>query len=97
MKIKLLIAAAVIGFIFISRDAWCQTKQPSPVIIQQTEATQIVANIQKGMQLIHHLDVPALKRDSLDLLFGQVAQFIYDRNQLALKSDTAKKVTQIKK
>lgn len=60
------------------------------VTLSQPEATQVVNNLSKGLQLIHKLDIPALKRDSLDLLISSVAQFIDDRNKIALRVDTTK-------
>lgn len=80
---KIIISLCLIGSL---RAVKAQTK----VNLSQPEATQVVNNLSKGLQLIHKLDIPALKRDSLDLLIGPVAQFIDDRNKLALRADTTK-------
>lgn len=77
-------------FAFVALAGFAQTK--APVALSQQEATQVANNLNGGLQIIHKLDIPALKRDSLDVLIGTVIQFIGERSKLAAKADTVKTI-----
>ncbi len=79
---SILALAAIAGY--------SQTKTPTPIIVSQVEAGRVINSLSKGLQIIHKLDIPALKRDSIDAFIGIVSQFMDERSKLALKADTAK-------
>lgn len=84
--------------LFFSGSAKAQVSaKTTPLSITQDEAKAISKNLYNAEIILHKLDIPALKRDSLDLYIGQVSQFMYDKSQVAIKSDTAKVVKPIKK